>query len=159
MSFTPDDFVKMEAQRQALVQQYITQRDANRTETAMTDDELKAIEARANAATPDLEYGSVIDDDSQQKEDVVFSIAHGRVATLHGGLSLQTVNNGMLFTRARPDILALVAEVRRLQDVVQVARGALADIADMTPREIADGVAQRKALRVYAETGLPKPMK
>jgi hypothetical protein len=28
----------------------------------------------------------------------------------------------------------------------------------MTPREIADGVAQRKALRVYAETGLPKRM-
>jgi hypothetical protein len=82
---------------------------------AMTDDELKAIEARANAATPDLEYGSVIDDESQQKEDVVFSITQGRVATLHGGLSLQTVDNGMFFTRARPDMLALVEEVRRLR--------------------------------------------
>jgi hypothetical protein len=81
----------------------------------MTEDELKAIEARANRSTPNLQYGSVIDDDSLKKEDVVFSIAQGRVATLHGGLSLQTCDNGGFFMSARPDILALVAEVRRLQ--------------------------------------------
>jgi hypothetical protein len=83
----------------------------------MTDDELKAIEARAERSTPDLEYGSVIDDDSLQKEDVVFSITHGRVATLHGGLSLQTCDNGGFFTHARPDVMALVAEVRRLREL------------------------------------------
>lgn len=33
----------------------------------------------------------------------------------------------------------------------RIALGALADIATMTPAELADGVAQRKALRIYHE--------
>ena len=50
------------------------------------------------------------------------------------------------------DTPALIAEVRRLRDVSDTARGALADIAGMSAREIADGVAQRKAQRIYNET-------
>jgi hypothetical protein len=103
----------------------------------VTNDELKAIEARAERSTPDLQYGSVIDDDSLQKEDVVFSIAKGRVATLHGGFSLQTCNNGGFFTTARPDILALVAEVRRLRGICDgVSQKLLGSEFDPMAREI-----------------------
>jgi hypothetical protein len=102
----------------------------------MTDDELKAIEARADRSTPDLQYGSVIDDDSLQKEDVVFSIAQGRVATLHGGLSLQTCDNGGFFTSARTDVLTLVAEVRRLRAVCDgVSQKLLSTEFDVLVRE------------------------
>jgi hypothetical protein len=87
----------------------------------MTDDELQAIEARATSSTPDLQYGTVTDDDSLQKEDVIFTFAQGRVATLHHNPSISTLqmcDNGGFFTTARPDILALVAEVRRLRTLV-----------------------------------------
>jgi hypothetical protein len=118
---------------------------------AMTDDELKAIEARAHAATPGPWEGF---------DGYVLVPSVGAVEFVTDNPSFGDSSNDTEFiASARTDVPALVAEVRRLQDVVQVARGALADIADMTPREIADGVAQRKALRVYAETGLPKPMK
>jgi hypothetical protein len=49
-------------------------------------------------------------------------------------------------------VRALAKEVRRLRGVLDLTRGALADIALMTPGEIADGVAQRKAKRIYDET-------
>jgi hypothetical protein len=130
----------------------------------MTDEELQRIEALANRSTPDLQYGSVIDDDGLQKEDVVFSIAQGRVATLHGGLSLQTCDNGGFFTSARPDILALVAEVRRLQRVVdfhikahdvaetkrEKYRRALNDASNGLPHDVWERIAETHGLE-YAE--------
>jgi ABC-type transporter Mla subunit MlaD len=117
----------------------------------MTDDELKTIEARASAPKwPALP--ATLRDTADVLSRFVRKKGDQNVID-----QLQAAADEVEALRA--DSTALVAEVRRLQDVVQVARGALADIADMTPREIADGVAQRKALRVYAETGLPKPMK
>jgi hypothetical protein len=89
----------------------------------MTDEDLKVIEARAERSTPDLQYGTVTDDDSLQKEDVIFTFAQGRVATLHHNPSISTLqmcDNGGFFTTARPDALALVAEVRRLRAVMRL---------------------------------------
>lgn len=44
-----------------------------------------------------------------------------------------------------------LAEARRDAERLEIALGALADIATMSKREVADGVAQRKAKRVYDE--------
>lgn len=53
---------------------------------------------------------------------------------------------------AAKDIDTLLAEVDRLRELLQTTRGALADIATMTGRETADGIAQRKARRTYEAT-------
>lgn len=50
---------------------------------------------------------------------------------------------------ARTDVPALCQEVEQLQSDLQIALGALADIANLTEDEIADGTAQRKAQRIY----------
>lgn len=118
MTFTPDDFVKLEAQRQALVQEYITQRDANRTETAMTDDELKAIEARANAATPGPW-------EVEQKECTVLRAPNGPPSdqSLMGDEQYypwtpDRIEDWQFIAATRTDVPALVAEVRRLREAL-----------------------------------------
>jgi hypothetical protein len=55
MTFTLDDFVKIKAQRQALVQQYVTQRDEWQTE-----DEYLATEARESAEKKRLQRGTCV---------------------------------------------------------------------------------------------------
>jgi hypothetical protein len=101
MRFTPDDFVKMEAQRQALVQQYITQRAANGA--TMTDDELKVIEARANAAAPGP---------WRRDMDVVRDAEDFMIV---GPDERYTEQDADFIAAARTDVPTLVAEVRRLR--------------------------------------------
>jgi hypothetical protein len=118
MMFTPDDFVTMEAQRQALVQQYTTQRDERRARekgAAMTEDELQAIEARANAATPGPW-------EVEQKDCTVLRAPNGPPAdqSLMGDEQYypwtpDRIEDWQFIASARTDVPALVAEVRRLR--------------------------------------------
>lgn len=117
----------------------------------MTDKDLQAIRARVEAASPgpwtvaeDIEAGGCVLD------------ATGRnicTAGLDGGAPGPRRDEDQTFiATARTDVPALLAEVERLKAALQTARGALADIAGLSPSEIARGVGQRKAQRIYDDT-------
>ncbi len=71
----------------------------------MTDEELRAIEARADAATPD-----VCDDGYRIRAPDGALIAEYKHAEHDNAQS-----DGVLFSHARGDVLRLIAEVRRLR--------------------------------------------
>jgi hypothetical protein len=112
MTFTPDDFTELEAQRHTLVQRYITQRDERRARengATMTEDELTAIEARANAAAS----GPWRVDGLRIYGPEVGHFNEPAIAIYHEGT--HTRNDAEFIASARTDVPALVAEVRRLR--------------------------------------------
>jgi hypothetical protein len=89
----------------------------------MTEDDLKAIEARANAATPGpwatgagkVEGGQVRELVIAPNDDVIVAIAYGGF----GNPVDRTSEDRKFIAHARTDVPALVAEVRRLRGVVE----------------------------------------
>lgn len=85
----------------------------------MTDDELKAIEARAHAATPGPWHegvGKLRDGETREMvispaDDVIVALAYGGF----GNPVDRTTQDRKFIASARTDVPALVAEVRRLQ--------------------------------------------
>jgi hypothetical protein len=74
---------------------------------AMTDDELKAIEARANAATPGPWHLAITGDDDPDRAN----IEAGAIDVCDN----PTNDDATFIAHARTDVPALVAEVRRLR--------------------------------------------
>jgi hypothetical protein len=115
----------------------------------ITDQELNAIEARANAATPGPwtnvdEYGGELRKGISSTRD-----ASGYSAMVIYDEGGHSVADATFIAHARTDVPNLCRDNRKLQSDLDVALGALADIANMSKGEIADGVPQRKARRIY----------
>lgn len=87
----------------------------------MTDDELKAIEARANAATKApwrVAYANVT------SADVEGPLDEDLVSRNYGGRAQYLTADAEFIAHAREDIPALVAEVRRLRSELERALAA-----------------------------------
>lgn len=113
----------------------------------ITNEELKAIKARAEAATSGPWQAIVSEDHGRPT-------AFGWVAAAPGEVMGEASAPGLLIdasfiAHARTDVPTLVEEVERLHTKLETALGTLADIAFMTSVEVAQEMPQRKALRIY----------
>lgn len=87
----------------------------------MTDDELTAIEARANAATPGPWTTHVVVHDDGYKNMGIEAVAANLTVLGYGGI-LPTRDELEFIAHARTDVPALVAEVRRLRTCERIVR-------------------------------------
>lgn len=117
----------------------------------MTNEQLAAIRARAEAATPGPWTEGVGKVAGGETRELIIA-ADGRtiVAMAYGGFGHPTpdctTEDRRFIVHARTDIPALLAEVERLARDLYYARGALAD-SNMTTREHRAGVSAEKAKR------------
>lgn len=132
----------------------------------MTDEQLAAIEQRAEAATSGPwcadEYrvyrsDSVHDAKYGYNDTCLIDTKHQNYYNSRTRAEADQTADMAFIAAARTDVPALLAEVRRLGSLLDTARGALADIGHMTPGEVARGVMQNKARRIYNSTA-PHPI-